>query len=200
MKNRRSNNHGISRMWRLDLRDTTKSCLAHARSFNNKVTLTGAGPIPPYRGVSRTIWVEPGQRLTSEEDVNKTTLETSEEDVDKTSLETSEGYIKSSICTNVHQVVSGKLFNTCVPWYYNLPMAITNKMHIPFGIEWLWNYTQNEWALNYAQEWTLNYTRNEGTGFTQNEWIGNITQNEWIGNITQNEWIGNYALNITQNK
>ncbi len=65
---------------------TTKSALARARSFNNKVTLTGAGPIPPYRGVSRTIWAEPGQRLTSEEDVDKTTLETNEEDVNKTTL------------------------------------------------------------------------------------------------------------------
>ncbi len=72
----------------MDLRATTKSFLARLTSFNNKVTLTGAGPIPPYRGVSRTIWVEPGQRLTSE-DVDKTTLKTSEEDVDKATLETS---------------------------------------------------------------------------------------------------------------
>ncbi len=66
IKNRQSTNHGISLMWRLGLRTKTKSFLARLTSFNNKVTLTGAGPIPPYRGVSRTIWVEPGQRLTSE--------------------------------------------------------------------------------------------------------------------------------------
>ncbi len=74
----------------MGLRTKTKSFLARATKFNNEVTLTGAGPIPPYRGDCRTIWVEPGQRLTSEEDVDKTTLETSEEDVDKTTLETSE--------------------------------------------------------------------------------------------------------------